>query len=163
MAPDQDEGDQWQQEESGLALSGGGPVAISIGTSGWQRLIHLKQGAYIMEHRGGGSHRIGRWLAHQDALEDWLEGLVKDIRTKRSGAKLHPAVEEFGTLIDTDPVVRLLITQMIEQIPKTKPYSKRHLESPDQLLLLIDEVIGRAPEYNETEMVGVPLHAVIDW
>ena len=33
-----------------------------------------------MEHHGGGSHRIGRWLPHQEALEDWLEGLVKDIR-----------------------------------------------------------------------------------
>ena len=52
---------------------------------------------------------------------------------------------------------------MIEQVPRTQPYTKRHLESVDQMLLLIDEVIGRAPEYNETGMVGVPLHAVLDW
>ncbi len=31
------------------------------------------------------------------------------------------------------------------------------------MLLLIDEVIGRAPEYNETGLVGVPLNAVLDW
>ena len=116
-----------------------------------------------MEHRGGGSHRIGRWLPHQEALEDWLEDLVNDIRAKRGGAKLHPAVEEFRELIDSDSIVRLLITQMIEQVPDTKPYTKRHLHGIDQLLLLIDEVIGRAPEYNETGMVGVPLHAVLDW
>ena len=30
-----------------------------------------------MEHHGGGRHRIGRWLPHQEALEDWLEGLVE--------------------------------------------------------------------------------------
>ena len=31
------------------------------------------------------------------------------------------------------------------------------------MLLLINEVIGRAPEYNETGLVGVPLNAVLDW
>jgi phosphatidylserine decarboxylase len=52
---------------------------------------------------------------------------------------------------------------MIEQVPHTKPDTKRHLESVDHMLLLIDAVIRRAPEYNETGFVGVPLHAVIDW
>ena len=42
-----------------------------------------------MEHHGGGSHRLGRWLPHQDALEDWLEGLVKDIRAKRGGSRFR--------------------------------------------------------------------------
>jgi phosphatidylserine decarboxylase len=110
-----------------------------------------------------GRHRMGRWLPHQEALEDWLEGLTKEVRPKSAGAKLHPAVEEFRELISGDPIVRLLITQMIEQVPHTKPYTRRHLESVDHMLLLIDEVIRRAPEYNETGFVGVPLHAVIDW
>ena len=57
----------------------------------------------------------------------------------------------------------MYVTQMIEQVPHAKPYSKRHLESVDQMLLLINEVIGRAPEYNETGLVGVPLNAVLDW
>ncbi len=117
-----------------------------------------------MDHHAGGrrKHRIGRWLPHQDALEDWLEGLVEDVRAGRGGGKLHPAVEEFRELIEGDPVVRLLMTQMVEQAPGTKPYTRRHLESVDQMLTLIDEVIGRAPEYNETGHVGVPLHAVLD-
>ncbi len=95
-----------------------------------------------MKHPGGGRHRIGRWLPHQDALEDWLEGLVKDIQVERGAAKLHPAVEDFRELINGDPIVRLLITQMIEQVPHTKPYTRRHLHDVDQLLRLIDEVIG---------------------
>src|SRR5262249_51736086 len=60
------------------------------------------------------------------------------------------------------PIVRLLITQMIEQVSNTKPYTKRHLEGVDHMLRLIDAVIRRAPEYNESGFVGVPLHAVID-
>ena len=31
------------------------------------------------------------------------------------------------------------------------------------MLRLINEVIGRAPEYNETGLVGTPLNAVLDW
>jgi phosphatidylserine decarboxylase len=112
---------------------------------------------------GHGRHRVGRWLPHQDALEDWLEGLVTDVRDNAGTVTLHPVIEELHELIDNDPIVRMYFTQMIEQVPHAKRYSKRHLESVDQMLLLINEVIGRAPEYNETGLVGVPLNAVLDW
>ena len=57
----------------------------------------------------------------------------------------------------------MYVTQMIEQVPHAKRYSKRHLENVAQMLQLINEIIGRAPEYNETGLVGVPLNAVLDW
>ncbi len=116
-----------------------------------------------LQPAGHGRHRVGRWLPHQDALEDWLEGLVRDVRVKADGVTFHPVIEEFRELIDRDPIVRLYITQMIDQVPHAKPYRRRHLESVDQMLLLINEVIGRAPEYNETGLVGTPLNAVLDW
>jgi phosphatidylserine decarboxylase len=112
---------------------------------------------------GHSRHRVGRWLPHQDALEDWLEGLVADVGEKAAGAKLHPAVGELRDLIDRDPIVCMYFRQMLEQVPHAKAYRKRHVESVDQLLLLISEVIGRAPEYNEAGLVGVPLNAVLDW
>ncbi len=76
---------------------------------------------------------------------------------------VHPVIEEFRELIDGDPIVRMLVTEMIEQVPHTRRYRQRHLESVDQMLLVINEVIGRAPEYNETGLVGCPLNAVLDW
>jgi len=112
---------------------------------------------------GHAKHRVGRWLPHQDALEDWLEGLVRRVRENADGAAVHPVIGEFRELIDRDPVVRMYLTQMVEQVPHTRQYRRRHLESVDQMLLLINEVIGRAPEYNETGMVGCPLNAVLDW
>jgi len=108
-------------------------------------------------------HRVGRWLPDQDSLEAWLEGLCQEVGADDDRTLRHPVMLEFRDLIDRDPIVRMLLTRMIEQVPHTKAYSKRHLESVDQMLLLIDEVIGRAPEYNETGMVGCPLNAVIDW
>ncbi len=107
--------------------------------------------------------RQGRWLPDQDSLEAWLEGLVDQVESQPGAAFRHPVMEEFRSLIARDPVVRLELTRMIDQIPHSKRYSKRHLKSLDQMLHLIDEVIGQAPEYNETGLVGVPLNAVIDW
>jgi len=37
--------------------------------------------------------------------------------------------------------------QMIAQVPSTKPYSKRHLQSVKQMLRLINEVLTMAPEF----------------
>ena len=118
-----------------------------------------------MDHQPAGHrrHRVGRWLPHQDDLEDWLEGLVREVGIKADRVADHPVVEEFRDLIDRDPIVRMLVTQMIEQVPHAKPYRRRHLQDVDQMLLLINEVIGRAPEYNETGLVGTPLNAVLDW
>lgn len=118
-----------------------------------------------MNHQPAGHrrHRIGRWLPHQDHLEDWLEGLVQEVEEKADRATFHPVIEEFRALIDGDPIVRMLIAQMVEQVPHARQYRQRHVKGVDQLLLLINEVIGRAPEYNETGMVGVPLNAVLDW
>jgi phosphatidylserine decarboxylase len=69
---------------------------------------------------------------------------------------------EFQELIDTDPVVRMYINQMIAQVPTAKPYTKRHLDSPAQLLRLVNEVLAMAPEFGG-EMVATPLGAILDW
>ena len=68
---------------------------------------------------------------------------------------------EFQELIDTDPVVRMYINQMIAQVPGTKPYRKRHLESA-ALMRLINEVLTMAPEFGG-HMVATPLGAILDW
>jgi Phophatidylserine decarboxylase len=74
----------------------------------------------------------------------------------------HPVLTEFQELIDTDPVVRMYINQMIAQVPGTKPYRKRHLESPAQLVRLINEVLTLAPKFGGS-MVATPLGAILDW
>ena len=113
-----------------------------------------------MDHHA--RHRIGRWLPHQGDLEAWLGDFVEEVRARQKAAPLRPVIEEFRRLIDRDPVVRMLVTRMIEEEPRGRSYSKRYIESVDHLLVLIDEVIGRAPEYNETGLVGVPLNAILD-
>jgi phosphatidylserine decarboxylase len=75
---------------------------------------------------------------------------------------LHPVITEFHELIDTDPVVRLYLNQMIAQVPNSKPYRRRHLQSVPQLLRLINEVLTMAPEFGDNA-VSLPLGAILDW
>lgn len=57
----------------------------------------------------------------------------------------------------------MYLNEMIDQVPASKPYSKRHLESVEQLLRLVNEVLTMAPEFSEDSMVMTPLGAILDW
>jgi phosphatidylserine decarboxylase len=108
--------------------------------------------------------RQAGWLPDdQDDPESWLAGHRERVEARGEQVVLHPVLVEFQELIDTDPVVRMYIHQMIAQVPSTKAYSKRHLESAKQLLRLINEVLTMAPEFGQSAMVATPLGAILDW
>jgi phosphatidylserine decarboxylase len=107
--------------------------------------------------------RRAGWLPDgQDDLEDWLAGHRERVEARGEQVVLHPVLTEFQELIDTDPVVRMYLTQMIAQVPSSKPYRKRHLQSVDQMLRLINELLTMAPEFGDA-MVATPLGAILDW
>jgi phosphatidylserine decarboxylase len=107
--------------------------------------------------------RRAGWLPDgQDELESWLGGHRERVEARGEQVVLHPVLIEFQELIDTDPVVRLYLNQMISQVPSAKPYRKRHLQSVTQLLRLINEVLTMAPEFGDA-MVATPLGAILDW
>src|SRR5487761_1690499 len=108
--------------------------------------------------------RRAGWLPEdQDDLEAWLAGHRERAEARGEQVVLHPVLTEFQELIDTDPVVRMYMNQMIEQVPSSKPYRKRHLEGVEQMLRLINEVLTMAPEFGESAMVATPLAAILDW
>jgi phosphatidylserine decarboxylase len=108
--------------------------------------------------------RRAGWLPDdQDDLESWLAGHRKRVEARGEQVVLHPVLTEFQELIDTDPVVRMYMNQMIAEVPTTKPYRKRHLQNVPQMLRLIDEVLTMAPEFSEDAMVVTPLGAILDW
>ncbi len=108
--------------------------------------------------------RQAGWLpGDQDALEAWLAGHRDRVDARGEQVVLHPVLVEFEELIDTDPVVRMYVNQMIDQVPSTKAYSRRHVDSVEQLLRMINEVLTMAPEFGEDAMVMTPLGAILDW
>ncbi len=79
-------------------------------------------------------------------------------------AKLKPSISELKTLIDTDPVVRMYFTQMIDQVPgyyKQKP--NINLNSVDQMICLINAAMDRAPIYEDNDLVGFPINSIVNW
>ncbi len=111
------------------------------------------------------ARRRAGWLPHeQDDLEAWLSGHRERVAARGEQVVLDPVLVEFQELMEHDPVVRMYMNQMIEQVPTTKRYSKRHLESVEQLLRLINEVLTMAPEFGpQGSMVATPLGAILDW
>ena len=97
----------------------------------------------------------------QEQLEAWLAGHVERVGDAK-GRALRPSVAAFKELIDNDPVVGMLVHRMIEQVPQTRAYTKRHVRDADHLLALIDGVLDLAPEYGD-ENVTLPMGAVLDW
>src|ERR1700745_677139 len=92
--------------------------------------------------------RRAGWLpGNQEDLEAWLDGHRQRVQARGEQPVLHPVISEFQELIDRDPAVRMYVNQMIAQVPSTKAYRKRHLESVDQLLDMINEVLTMAPEF----------------
>jgi phosphatidylserine decarboxylase len=108
--------------------------------------------------------RRGGWLPHdQDELEAWLDGRIDQLDDDDTAPYRHPVIQEFADLIDRDAIVRMYLTRMIVEVPKTRQYSARHIESVGQLLRLIDGVLDTAPEFSEGAMVTTPLTGILDW
>jgi phosphatidylserine decarboxylase len=108
-----------------------------------------------------------RWLPnHETVLIRWLEIIRAAIRKKRKKT-LHPVIRKFQKLIDDDPVVRMYMTQMIQQIPGK--YSEHHPKNLKELLLQLNAVLTVAPPYiapghgEESALVGTPFSAILIW
>lgn len=106
--------------------------------------------------------RRGGWLPGQDDLEAWIEGHRDRARAHRD-RPLHPSVAAFRRLYDTDPVIRMGMTRMLEQVPRGKQYRKRHVEDIDEYFSLINEVLTTAPAFSDGGMVTTPFAAILDW
>lgn len=106
--------------------------------------------------------RAAGWLPQQEDLEEWLAGHEQRVAERDEDRPLHPAVDELRALIEDDPVIGMQAQRMIEEVPATKPYTRRHLHSPAQMLRLLDEVMQMAPEFGE-DTVTLPMNAILDW
>lgn len=107
--------------------------------------------------------RRAGWLPEDQAdLEKWLAGHRKRVSDRADETVLNPVLVELRQLMDADPTIRMYLSEMISQVPKTKQYSERHVDSIDELLLLINEVLTMAPEFGD-QAVTLPLNAILDW
>jgi phosphatidylserine decarboxylase len=107
-------------------------------------------------------------LNSHNIKHNWLDRIkMKNIYTsnvKHSIVKpWNKVIKEFDHLIHTNSIVRLMLTQAIDQIPDNPFYTKDHIRSIDDLLNRLNNVLTIAPEYNKTLLVGTPFSAIVVW
>jgi len=89
--------------------------------------------------------RAGYLPKNRASVDRWLAGLKKELDSgKRKKRKLSPAVAELGRLIEHNGVVRMYVTQMIQEVPE----AHRHIETIPELLAALDHISRTAPVYN---------------
>ena len=106
--------------------------------------------------------RTAGWLPAQEDLESWLTRHREQVAARREQIVLHPATARLRDLVESDPVLRMYANRMIVEAPKGKQYSERPVESWDELLRMINEVLTLAPEFGEST-AATPLGAILDW
>jgi phosphatidylserine decarboxylase len=107
--------------------------------------------------------RQAGWLPqNQEDLEAWLAGHRQRVEARGEQLVLDPVLIKFQELLDSDPFIRMHVNEMVAQVPKTKHYRDRHVDSVTELLRLINEVLTMAPEFGD-QNVTLPLGAILDW
>jgi phosphatidylserine decarboxylase len=111
--------------------------------------------------------RQGKWLPTDHTFQkQWLDALIEEVHNNPK--PLFPVVEEFKEVIETDPQLFMLFHKMFVQVPRKPPYDKDPTGQPQvrdyrHMLELINAILVKAPEFNETGLVGFPINAVLDW
>lgn len=115
------------------------------------------------ERRGTG--RKDRALKHAKITIDYLNELRAKVKRKAI-TDISPVMKNFKKVIDNDPVIRMYFTKMIDQVPEyyqTLDGGSGYLKSIDEMIILMDEIIKTAPEFNETDLVGFPINHLLNW
>jgi phosphatidylserine decarboxylase len=111
--------------------------------------------------------RVGKWLpSDQATLNKWLAELIDDVEKK--AIPLLPVMQEFKDLIENDGALFMLFHQMFSQVPHRPPFNRDPLGEPQVrsylvMIYLINRIITKSPEFNKSELVGVPINAILDW
>ncbi|THU82403.1 hypothetical protein K435DRAFT_637705, partial [Dendrothele bispora CBS 962.96] len=102
-------------------------------------------------------------------VERWMDKLLQKVdRDNRTFKQLHPVIVEFKELIDNDPALRMGFTQMFDQVPTKPPYNndptlKPQIRDYDTMLKAFDYIITHSLEYEDNDLVGFPINAILDW
>ena len=112
-------------------------------------------------------YQVGEWLpSDQLFLDQWMAKMTEE--TKSSKAPLLPVIQEFKKIIEEDPQLYMLFSQMFDQVPHHESFSKDPTGKPQiknyrQMLQLMNQILITAPDFDETGLVGFPINAVINW
>ncbi|CAG8358662.1 unnamed protein product [Penicillium salamii] len=113
---------------------------------------------------------VGNWMpADHKAHKEWLGGVIREVD---DNAPLHPVLEEFKTLIETNTRVYMLLASMFNEVPRRKRYGHDPTGNPEirdysHFLQVLNHLLTTAPSWTDKShrvgLVGLPINAVLDW
>lgn len=104
-------------------IKGGFLAIVAMATMMFLSGLILPGNAQIRAARRLVAHRVGKWLpSDQQVLDEWRAKLIRETDALSAEAPLMPVIQEFKELIENDPELFMLFTQMFEQVPQKKPF-----------------------------------------
>ena len=122
-------------------------------------------------------YRVGQWLpTDQAVLDRWLKNLIEEVdgtehvdapdddSVEIADPPLLPPVQEFKDTVENDAELMMFFHLMFKEVPFNKdPTGQPQVKDYKQMFRLINAIMTRAPEFNETGLVGFPINAILDW
>jgi len=105
--------------------------------------------------------RHGGWLpVDETALATFRTRLAEQVAAQPPQA-LVPPVQAFSDLVENTPLLRMHLTQAINEAIAAG-YTLGYKDIPS-LMVLINGIMTYAPPFDTTALVGCPINALLDW
>lgn len=121
------------------------------------RKVKKKTGSKLYASRFG--VRGGYLPSHKKDLDNWLDQLVLRVEAERKmqeAIPFQPSVQALANLLETDSIVRMYVSEMIDQVPA----ADKKIQDTAQLLYALNHIIQRAPEFDCLHSVAFPMSAL---
>ena len=117
--------------------------------------------------------RHGKWLPGDvGMIQRWVHEMIEHVAAHPQ--PFLPIIEEFQSLIESDPAIYMLFHSMFDEVPpkykdpellvgSAQQCKYKKVESYVHMLELFNYILTTAPAFNESGMVGVPVNAILDW
>jgi phosphatidylserine decarboxylase len=109
--------------------------------------------------------RAGYLPKKREDLHPWhaeMQTKVAGVKAKGEVRIVSESVRELGRLIERDPMVRMYVHEMLEQVRLLEgvPPTPRTVE---ELLIVLDHITRTAPQYDRTHSVAFPMSALFSY
>ena len=109
---------------------------------------------------------VGKWLPSDQEFENkWVKKIYEEAKSDET-KNLLPPVQALKELIESNRYIWNLFQMMFDEIPQKDvdtPAGTSQVRDYHELLLVLNRIIQRAPEFNTTGLVGTPINAVLDY
>ena len=109
---------------------------------------------------------VGKWLPSDQEFENkWVKKIYEEAKSDEN-KNLLPQVQALKELIESNRYIWNLFQMMFDEIPQKDvdtPAGTPQVRDYHELLLVLNRIIQRAPEFNTTGLVGTPINAVLDY